>query len=84
MSVNLEDPRNKASSFARPPRLAGAVLLSLGLLIVIISFVGSDLSPVVRIVGSAMALVGLLTLGFGLLIQVANKSPRQGQDGPSA
>ncbi len=71
--------RDKAAEFARGPKWVGASLLAAGLLLVIVGFSMHGVSPVVWIAGSAMASVGLFAFVFGVLVQVANTSPRQAE-----
>jgi heme A synthase len=73
--MSMEDSGDAARAFARPPKVVGALLLSIGLLSVLISFGLAEASPVVRILGSAMALIGFFALVFGLVVELANKPP---------
>lgn len=82
--MNMEDSGRKALAFGRPPKIVGALLLAIGLLVLALSVVLVDASPVLRIAGAAVALVGAFAFGFGVLIQVANTSPRRDHEGPKA
>ena len=68
--MTLEASRSNSSGFWRAPQVAGAIMFLLGAVFVALSFALGDTGPWIRIGGLAVLLLGILTLGFGLLVQV--------------
>lgn len=76
--------RNAVSSFSRPPKLVGAALLLLGVLVIGAGLIFENASPMISIAGVAMCAGGVFAFGLSWLVQVMNNSPRQEKNGPGA
>ncbi len=77
-------PSQASSKFTRRPILVGLGVVVFGIVAVVVSQLLGVPAEWFRIGGLALCFLGVLAVGFGLLVRAINKSPRADSNGTGA